>query len=232
MEYPVELAALTEQAWNLAALEKPVAGPSFRIWTYRRPGIVLGCGQGALLAAVLDRCEGRLSCLKRESGGGAVLTGPWLVSASVALPLDHPWAGKVVDSYRPLGELHGGLLRGLGVSAQVLAPEDLAPARNKNAMGVADWACFGGLSPWEVVSAEGRKIVGLAQRRRRTGVLLVAGTLINPPHWPLLCEALGRPEHETALRRCTVSLGEVLGREIDAQRFALTLEETLATAIF
>jgi lipoate-protein ligase A len=220
--------ASAEQAWNVDALAEPVLRPKFRVWTYEAPGIVLGCGQGALLAAALQRSEGRLSCLRRESGGGAVLTGPWMVSASVALPVDHPWAGKVVESYRPLGELFLALLGGLGVAAKVLAPGDLARARSENAIGVADWACFGGLSPWEVVSPEGRKIVGLAQRRRRTGILLVAGTLVNPPDWRMLCDALGHPEHETALQRCTKPLAEALGREVDALRFAELLHHTLA----
>ncbi len=231
MEPLVEYTASAEQAWNVAALAKPVERPSFRVWTYEAPSIVLGCGQGALLAQALHRRDNRLACLKRESGGGAVLTGPWLVSASVVLPVDHPWVGKVVESYRPLGELHRGLLRGLGASAEVLAPEDLPQARSKNAMGLADWACFGGLSPWEVVSKEGRKIVGLAQRRRRTGVLLVAGTLVNPPDWRLLCDALGHPEHEDPLRRCTASVAETLGLGVDALRFGEVLHETLAATL-
>ncbi len=231
MEQLVEYTALAEQAWNVAALAEPVLRPSFRVWTHEASGIVLGCGQGALLATAREVGRERLPCLRRESGGGAVLTGPWLVSASVALPNDHAWAGKVVESYRPLGELHLALLGAWGVAAKVLAPQELARARRENAVDIADWACFGGLSPWEVVSAEGRKIVGLAQRRRRTGVLLVAGTLVGVPDWPLLCDTLGHPEHEAALRRCTVSLGEALGRAIDAQRFAQTLSVALATAL-
>jgi len=232
MELAVEHMALAEQAWNIAALEKPVERPRFRVWTYPSPGIVLGCGQGAIHAAAIEACGGRFPCLKRESGGGAVLTGPWLVSASVALPNDHAWAGKVVESYRPLGELHLALLRKLGMAGEVLAPEDLPQARGRNAVGVAAWACFGGLSPWEVVSAEGRKVVGLAQRRRRTGVLLVAGTLVKAPDWRLLCDALGHPEHEAVLRLCTVSLEEALGQEVDAARFAAALDAALAGALF
>eukprot|EP01034_Spumella_vulgaris_P044296 gene44296-55086_t len=40
--------------------------------------------------------------------------------------------------------------------------------------GHLGWACYGGYSPWEVVVGR-RKLVGLAQVRRRGGVLLVAG---------------------------------------------------------
>ena len=42
------------------------------------------------------------------------------------------------------------------------------------------WACYGSLASWEVVDAGGgRKLVGLAQRRQRTGVLFVTGTLVG-----------------------------------------------------
>ena len=42
----------------------------------------------------------------------------------------------------------------------------------------ADVACFGGLSPYEVL-AGGRKVVGLSQARRRQGTLLQAGVLLD-----------------------------------------------------
>ena len=42
----------------------------------------------------------------------------------------------------------------------------------------ADVACFGGLSPYEVL-AGGRKVVGLSQARRRQGTLLQAGVLME-----------------------------------------------------
>jgi lipoate-protein ligase A len=44
--------------------------------------------------------------------------------------------------------------------------------------GPAADACFGGMSPWEVL-AGGRKVVGLSQTRRRTGALLQAGVLLG-----------------------------------------------------
>ena len=53
---------------------------------------------------------------------------------------------------------------------------DVARARagDEAAPGPAADACFGGLSPWEVL-AGGRKVVGLSQTRRRPGALLQAG---------------------------------------------------------
>ncbi|MFN8108519.1 MAG: hypothetical protein U0Y82_01520 [Thermoleophilia bacterium] len=40
-------------------------------------------------------------------------------------------------------------------------------------------ACFGGFSPFEVVGADGRKLVGLAQVRRRTGTLFQCGIAMD-----------------------------------------------------
>ncbi|HEX2529966.1 MAG TPA: ligase [Burkholderiaceae bacterium] len=206
--------------------------PYFRIWTYPSPAIVLGCSQNSLHEDVQRRAEGRVECIKREAGGAAVLTGPWLVSASVVLPNGHPWIGSsVVDTYRRLGELHVAALREYGVPASALPPQEVPRASALNSVGVATWACFGGLSPWEVVNAEGRKLVGLAQRRRRSGVLLVAGTLINSPDWHLLCDAMGYPEHEPVLRQCTVAMEEITGSPIEPERFASMLNRLLEQAL-
>lgn len=166
--------------------------------------------------------------MARESGGGAVLTGPWLVSASVALPLEHPWVcGGLIDSYRRLGQLHVEVLMEFGVPARALPPQDLPRANEASVVNAVDWACFGGLSPWELVNTEGRKLVGLAQRRCRAGVLLVAGTLVGAVDWALLCDAVGYPQHEPLLRHRTVCAQELAACEIEPQRFAAALMQSL-----
>ncbi|MDR9892950.1 hypothetical protein O7047_22380, partial [Pseudenterobacter timonensis] len=85
-----------------------------------------------------------------------------MLSLSVVLPNDHPLAAVgLVESYRWLGQLIAAELGALCIPAEALAPAALPPSD-----GQLHWACFGGLSPWEVVVA-GRKIAGLAQRRCR-----------------------------------------------------------------
>ena len=76
-----------------------------------------------------------------------------------------------------------------------------------------------------------RKLVGLAQRRQRTGVLLVAGTLACRPDWALLCDALGRPDDVPAMLRRTVSCADLRPGPWDAQRLAASLREALAQAL-
>ena len=46
-------------------------------------------------------------------------------------------------------------------------------------------ACFAGLGPYELLDADGRKLVGLAQRRRRGGVLLQAAAYLAGTREPL-----------------------------------------------
>jgi lipoate-protein ligase A len=209
-----------------------VAGPRFRVWTHAAPAVVLGCAQHAWHAAVRGRLQGRAELLVRESGGGAVLAGPWLVSASVVLPLAHPWlAGGLLASYRPLGQVHVAALQAFGIAARTVSPQALAQTPVTHADSAAAWACFGSLSPWEVVDAGGRKLVGLAQRRTRAGVLLVAGTLLGMPDWHLLCEAMGQPQAVAGLRQGTVSCAELAEQPVAPLRFAQVLAQELVGSL-
>jgi lipoate-protein ligase A len=186
--------AVCEQLWNEAQLQNRVTAPVFRLWRYRQPVVVLGCSQRRLLAEVDAHTD--LEVLLRESGGGAVLTGPWMLGLSVALPLDHPLVStSPVGSYRWLGETIAQTLQDCGVPADAVAPQDLRARVAAGAPTGPDWACFGGLSPWEILSS-GRKIAGLAQVRRAHGVLLVGGVLLDRSPWTLLCETLARPTHD------------------------------------
>ncbi len=221
-----------EQHWNTTQLLQPVQQPLWRIWTYEAPAVVLGCAQNTWYDDVIRRAPHGVACVKREAGGGVVLTGPWMVSASVVLPVDHPWVrGGLIDSYRALGELHALVLQQHGITAQALTTQDVAAARQGRHANAPAWACFGGLSHGEVVDAEGRKLVGLAQRRRRNGVLLVAGTLVSKVPWALLCTALGHPQDAALLAGCTVSMEELLGHPCASATVVAQLDQQLRSAL-
>lgn len=209
--------AAAEQRWNDAALAQPVAAPAWRLWTYARPAVVLGRSQRAWAADAAAASP--LEVVVRAAGGGAVLVGPWMLGLSALLPAAHPLATSTpVASYRWLGEGVADALHEVGVGdAQALSPEAV---RERQPPGAPpDWACFGGLSPWEVVAGGGRKIAGLAQVRRRAGVLLVAGVLLDAPPWPVLCRALRRDAVESErLRRTTVGAAALAGTSTDALR--------------
>lgn len=209
-----------------------MTAPQWRVWTYAAPAIVLGCSQRALRPALEAQLQGRLPVLEREAGGGAVLTGPWLLGLSLVLPPGHAWlSGGLLPSYQRLGQLHVEVLQALGIGARAVPPQELPSRQSPPEPDPLTWACFGGLSPWEVVDAQGRKLVGLAQRRRQTGVLLVAGTLLSRPDWPLLCEAHGRPQDAALLRQRTVSCEELLGRSLSVVSASEVLDQRLGLAL-
>src|SRR5690606_26234662 len=169
-----------------------------------------------------------LPVVERRAGGGAVLVGPWLLGASIVLPTSHPLVDGVAipDSYRWLGGCfvralarHGVASRSVPATESWKAPADLA------------WACYAGMSPWEV-AVDRRKLVGFAQRRARHGILLVAGALLEPVPWGSLAAALRRPADEAArLADATASASAIAGAGFDPAAFARDLGGELAAAL-
>lgn len=223
---------LQEQAWNTLSLHQPLTAARWRVWTFNAPSIVLGCGQRTYLDAVRARWPAHWPLLQRPSGGGAVLTGPWMVSCSVALPLNHAWVqGRLPDSYRALGLLHEQVLSNYGMAVRALPSNEVSSANERLGPAV-DWACYGSLAPWEVVdSAQGRKLVGLAQRRQRTGIVLVGGTLVSPVDWALLCDALGHAAAVQAMQQRTVDCTQLTPHAPNAAQFASALRAALTQAL-
>jgi lipoate-protein ligase A len=217
--------AAEEQAWNEQQLAAPVSAPVARLWRYPQPALVLGRSQHALLAS-LDAGSGTV--VPRSAGGGAVLVGPWLLGASVVLPLHHRLleVGSIADSYRWLADVFVGALADHGVASAAVPRE-----RTRKPAADLAWACFAGTSAWEVAVDE-RKLVGFAQRRGRHGVLLVAGVLIGSVPWPRLCDAMRRPAAQAQeLAATTVDAAQLLGRPLPAEALAASLQRRLAQAL-
>ncbi len=221
-----------ELAWCAARLREGTARPRWRVWHYASTEIVLGCSQRTLLAPVAARAPAGVAVSVRSSGGGAVLAGQWMVGASIVLPNGHPLAGPTLaGSYRWLGETCVGLLREAGVDAHAIDPK-----RGEATAAAGDapvrWACFGGLSAWEVVDAAERKIVGLAQQRRRGGIAYSLGLLASRCDWALLCDAMGEPQDAQRLAARTVACEDVPGaRRLAPLEWAQRLEAELAAAL-
>ena len=233
-----DLDAAREQRWNERQLAEPVLQPRMKVWTYREGAIVLGRSQHALADRPADGAGGSspedpadsdavpLPLVKRGAGGGAVLVGPWLLSASLLLPLDDPRMAttSVADSYRWLGEAMVETLAELGVAARAVPPAERIPAPERLA-----WACFAGVAPWEVVvddpaTGVARKLVGFAQRRSRHGVLLALGVLVQPAPWRLLAQTLGHPVAlADELAATTVDLASVSPRPVSNDDFLAAL---------
>lgn len=226
---PLLASCRQEQAWNQWQLEQTVIAPACQLWGYQTPGLVLGCSQKNALSAA--QALAGIDVVSRQAGGGAVLVGPWMLSASVVLPnADALVCGNLVASYRWLGELYAALLQNMGIAAHAITPDEARVLQQAVPAELA-WACYGGFSPWEVVVGK-RKIVGLAQVRRRTGVLLVAGLLLDRPDWPLLVRAMDKPApHAALLENSTTSCAEQIGCDIPLPEIAYPLAHAMRNAV-
>ncbi len=186
-------------------------------------GAAGGAGDGACEP---DRTFDRLPLVKRGAGGGAVLVGPWLLSASLLLPLDDPRmaAVSVADSYRWLGEAMVAALASFGVQARAVSPAQRIAAPDD-----LKWACFAGVAPWEIVvddpaTGVARKLVGFAQRRSRHGMLLALGALMQPAPWRAMARTLGYPDAQAdALAGTVIDLASVSPQPVSNGAFLAAL---------
>lgn len=138
------------------------------VWIHEvdRPALVLGSTQRAPLIDA-DRAElDGVEVCQRRSGGGLVLVDPgtslWI---DVFVPRGHSlWSDDVGLAFDWVGQTWATALRSLG-SGQTSVPR--AVKVHRGPMEQADWGrviCFAGIGPGEVL-IDGRKVVGLSQRR-------------------------------------------------------------------
>lgn len=138
--------------------------------------LVLGSAQP------LDDADTELAVVKRGTGGGAVLCDPGVLLVDLAVPAGHALApADVTEAYRPLGACVAAVLAGLGVATRTVGVAE-ARAMDEARKAAARRACWAGLSPYEVLLVDGRKLAGLAQRRRGGAVLhQLAIPVTTPP---------------------------------------------------
>ena len=192
-------------------------------------GLVLGFSQKHDVVNPHALTKLVLPIYHRRAGGTAVLVGPHLLSLDVMLPAGHPLAlSDLVESYRWLGETWAEALLTLGIETRVVPPSEahaqralLKQAETQAYESLMRRACFGSLSPYEVVAGK-RKVVGLDMIRRRAGTLLQAGVLL---HWEsdTLARLLGHTPEERAILREGL-LERAIGVDILAGRAVLAEE--------
>ena len=128
-----------------------------------RGALVLGSSQSEDAANADALQKQGLDLVKRQSGGGAVLAVPEsLVWIDVFIPRDDPlWEADVGKSALWLGKVWQATLAEFAIPAEV----QQAPYQPGN---WGSLVCFAGQAPGEVF-VEGRKSVGISQRRTRQG---------------------------------------------------------------
>lgn len=124
--------------------------------------LVLGSTQSEsqLNLAAVERAG--LELVRRRSGGGAVLVLPGVVTwLDLIIPADDVlWSDDVGRAMYPIGELWHGALADLGVSSTV----------HRGGLQHSEWSrqvCFAGVGSGEVLDTNGKKLVGISQRRTR-----------------------------------------------------------------
>ena len=141
--------------------ERELPDPAVRaVWVHQvdRPALVLGSTQdGAVVAADAAQAAG-VEVVRRRSGGGAVLLVPGEVLwVDVVIPAGDPlWDADVGRAAWWLGAVWADALGGGAVV-------------HHGPLVTTPWSrlvCFAGLGPGEVTAA-GRKLVGISQRRSR-----------------------------------------------------------------
>lgn len=174
--------------------------------------LVLGSTQSD---SVVDRgraADAGVEVVRRRSGGGAVLVRPadplWV---DVWVPGDDPLADVDVGrAFLWLGRAWAAALASIGVDGLSVAA---GPMGRRGT--IADVACFGAVSSGEVTMADGRKIVGLAQRRVRAGSWFHGACLINwEPRSLVALLSLDAADAEhliDELEAAAVGLADVLG---------------------
>jgi len=196
-----------DQSERLLA-EAEAGQPATLYWSMAQPaGLVLGFSQKptVLNQEILE--EHPLPIYHRRAGGTAVLVGPQLLSLDVVLPAGHPLIlADIIESYRWFGEAWTQALLALGIQTRTISPDEaheqrilLKQSETNQREALLRRACYGSLSPYEVVVGQ-RKLVGLDMIRRRVGTLLQAGILL---HWETetLAQLLGHsPKEQDILR--------------------------------
>lgn len=189
------------------------------------PSVILGSAQPEADAAT------DLPIARRGTGGGAVLCDRGTLLIDLAVPRGHALAIEdVTDAYRPIGEALAGALEAAGV-AVVPVPVDDARAMDADRKAAARRACWAGISPYELLLPDGRKLVGLAQRRRSGAVLhQIAVPVTTPP--AAVAEHLVDGAALAPWLAATACLADVPGCRIDtATRLWSVLRGTVAALV-
>lgn len=225
-----------EQSERLLGTIQPDDQPVL-YWSQAQPcGLVLGFSQKPDTLNPLLPLS--VPVYHRRAGGTAVLVGPSLLGLDVILPAGYPLIlADIVESYRWLGEAWVAALHLLGIQARAVPPKEAHAQRALRKQPetceyelLMNRACYGALSPYEVVVGK-RKVVGLDMIRRRAGSLLQAGVLLS---WDttLLAQLLGHTEEEQQLLRSglqerAVGLAELSGRMITAEEVIAAFERII-----
>lgn len=211
---------------------RPDGHPWLRWYVPATTDLVLGNGQKPRIVSPDAVQEAGVRVYRRTSGGTAVLVTPALLNLDVGLPATHPLATTdIVRAYAWMGLIWEDALRALGAAKARALPtaevRAIAPLAPDDPLRLA---CYGTLSPWEVVVGK-RKLVGLCQVRRKPGALYQVGIYLHfdPKALGALLDLnnTGRKTLATRLHNAAVGLDTAAGREIARDEVIAAVETAL-----
>ncbi len=219
--------------WHLAlsdALARHGEMPTVWWHATEHPTLILGPGQ--TLQDVEEWAVGpEVLVVKRQAGGTAVLASADMLGLDVFLPAGHPLITQdVVETYRWLGMVWRDTMHSLGAPSHLVSIREARQAA-PSADAPIRLACFGTLSPYEVTSGE-RKLVGLAQIRRRGGVLLQSALHLHfdPTGLAGVLSADCSSQLAAGLSAAAVGLDEAAGTTVEATAVAERFQQVLTTS--
>jgi lipoate---protein ligase len=178
--------------------------PAVALCTVPAPAVVLGSTQSDQIVDPVRSSEAGMAVARRRSGGGAVLVTPdepvWI---DAWVPAAHPlWNRDVGRAFDWLGESWVRALASVGVGG--------LHAHRQGYVSCTQWSslvCFGGVGTGEVVTADGRKVVGLAQRRDRRGTWFHGACVLSWDPSPLVnVLSLPADERDAAVEGLSVAV--------------------------
>lgn len=166
MEQPwrVEHRRGTAQALHDLAVSEPLDGRTVIVQEAVAPALVLGSAQDDRMVDRLRLETAGIELARRRSGGGAVLLRPG----------DHVWVDLLIGSDDPLWELdveRAAWWVGEAWTAALGLGERTGVEIHRHGLsdrGAGRIACFAAVGPGEV-TVDGRKALGISQRRTRLG---------------------------------------------------------------
>ena len=215
-------AALVERGAALLDGLQHGQDPVLRWYRATDTAVVLGRGQRRELLGTTD-----LPVVGRFSGGGAVLMDPGLLCLDVLIPAEHHWLdGDLGRPFEVVGTAWAQALDALGVAdVAVFTGAAQRRVRGTPREQLVAAICYATLGRGEV-TAGGRKLVGLAQRRRRPGALIQCGLLRAWDPRPLL-RALRAPDDDAQILAAATGLDDLLASPPSDQEVMTAVEEAL-----
>ena len=129
---------------------------------YQEPSIIFGVSQRPELAHQSFLDDHNVPWLRRRAGGGAVFAGNWLLGVTTVLPSTHALAClDQTETYQHFSGVWLNVLDELGIECRLPSEREMSISRASAKEFGTDWACYAAIGHGELVSDDGRKLLGL-----------------------------------------------------------------------